>query len=267
MKSIQELFDVEKPVAFVTGSGAPRVGNAIAWRLARRGFRIVLHCNSSIANAEQTAAEMAAEGTEVLIVRGPIDDQVAVDQIFREIDQRFGRIDVLVNSAAIWSPKRFEDVTADDVRKNLEVNTLGTFIASQAAGLRMVDQTRGGVIVNIGDWAVVRPYVDYAAYFPSKGAIPTMTRSLAVELAQRNRFIRVNAILPGPVLLGSDVSTEVEEANRESTLLKRVGTAEHVAHAVEFLVENDFVTGICLNVDGGRAIYAGDPMQVDHRTD
>ncbi|WP_417736676.1 SDR family NAD(P)-dependent oxidoreductase [Rosistilla oblonga] len=267
MKSIQELFDVQRPVALVTGSGSPRVGNAIAWRLARRGFSIVLHCNTSIDHARTTAAEMTAEGTEVLIVQGAMDDADDVARMFQEIDDRFARIDVLVNSAAIWSPKRLEDVTADDVRKNLEVNTLGTFIAAQAAGLRMVRQSHGGAIVNIGDWAVVRPYVDYAAYFPSKGAIPAMTRSLALELAQRNRFVRVNAILPGPVLLGSEVSDEVEAANRESTLLKRVGTAEHVAHAVEFLIENDFVTGTCLNVDGGRAIYAGDPMQIEHRTD
>ncbi|MEZ6087477.1 MAG: SDR family oxidoreductase [Pirellulaceae bacterium] len=92
-----------------------------------------------------------------------------------------------------------------------------------------------------------------------------MTASLALELGQRNRNIRVNAILPGPVMLGEDVSDEVRKANEESTLLQRVGTAEHVAHAVWFLVENDFVTGVCLPVDGGRTIFAGDPMQVEHR--
>ena len=92
-----------------------------------------------------------------------------------------------------------------------------------------------------------------------------MTRSFALELGQRNPNIRVNAILPGPVLLGNDVPNHVREANEASTLLGRVGSPEHVAHGVQFLIENDFVTGICLPIDGGRTIYAGDPMQVEHR--
>lgn len=265
MKTLQQLFDSENPVAFVTGSGSRRVGNAIAKRLAARGFRIVLHYNRSADSAGQTAEELEADGAEVLVVQGAIENESDVQRMHHEIDDRFARLDVLVNSAAVWSPKRLEDVSAEDVRQYMEINTLGSFLMAQAAGRRMVQQATGGAIVNIGDWAIARPYMDHAAYFPSKGAIPAMTRSLAVELGERNRNIRVNAILPGPVMLGSDLSDDMVQANEASTLLKRVGSPEHVAHAVEFLVENDFVTGICLPVDGGRTIYAGDPMQVEHR--
>jgi len=109
-------------------------------------------------------------------------------------------------------------------------------------------------MVTLGDWAVERPYLGYAAYFPSKGAIPAMTRSLAVELARRNPAIRVNCILPGPVMLPPDLSSEERREAIAGTLVRREGRPEHVAHAVLFLVENDFVTGVCLPVDGGRTI-------------
>ena len=149
-------------------------------------------------------------------------------------------------------------MTAGDVRRHLEANTLGTFVCSQQAGLAMVRQPEGGCIVTVGDWAVARPYAGYAAYFPSKGAIPAMTRSLAVELGSRNPAVRVNCVLPGPVMLPPDLPEAERRAAIDATLVKREGRPEHVAHAVLFLVENDFVTGVCLPVDGGRTISLPD---------
>ncbi|QEG39816.1 SDR family NAD(P)-dependent oxidoreductase [Roseimaritima ulvae] len=277
MPTIPQLFAHPHPVALVTGSGAARVGNGIARHLAALGCRIVLHANSSIDEAEQTAIELREAGTETLIVQGDLnasegsaatagEPAVGVaERIVAETVTAFGRLDVLVNSAAIWSPKRLEDVTADDLRRYFEINTLGSFMAAKAAGLQMVEQPTGGVIINIGDWALVRPYLDHAAYFPSKGAIETMTRSLAVEFAERNRAVRVNCIHPGPVLLADDLSAEKRAAVTASTLVKRVGTPQHVAHAVQFLIENDFVTGAAIPVDGGRTIYADDGLQTHHR--
>lgn len=253
-------------VAFVTGSGAPRVGNAIIKHLAALGYRIALHAHTSIQNAEQTAAELRRSGSEVIILQGAINDAARVEGMIQEVVDSMGRIDVLVNSAAIWSPTRLEEVTADEVRHYFEVNTLGTFVAARAAGLQMTRQSSGGVIINIGDWALARPYLDHAAYFPSKGAVEAITRSLAVELAERNRCVRVNCIHPGPVLLSDDLSEQRRRAVQESTLLKRVGTPQHIAHAVQFLIENDFVTGVALPVDGGRTIYANDPLQTGLRT-
>jgi NAD(P)-dependent dehydrogenase (short-subunit alcohol dehydrogenase family) len=93
-----------------------------------------------------------------------------------------------------------------------------------------------------------------------------MTRSLAVELAQYNEAIRVNCIQPGPVLLADDVDDAKAKQIASSTLVGRVGKAENVAHAVQFLCENDFVNGICLPVDGGRSIFAPDGMQVGMNT-
>ena len=133
---------------------------------------------------------------------------------------------------------------------------LGTFLTCQHAGLAMVKQARGGCIVNVGDWADVRPYKDYAAYFPSKAAIPGLTRVFAVELGTRNPRVRVNAVLPGPVMLPPEVAGAEREAVIAGTLVKREGGPEHVARAVLHFVENDFVTGACLPVDGGRSVFA-----------
>jgi pteridine reductase len=161
----------------------------------------------------------------------------------------------LVNSAAVWDWKPLETVNASDVQRQFEVNTLGTFLCSQQAGLAMVRQESGGAIILIGDWAVVRPYPQFASYFVGKGSIETMTRSLAVELAMRNANIRVNAILPGPVMLDPSISAEKAKRISEECLLKRLGSAEDVSRAARFLAEQPFITGVCLPVDGGRSIY------------
>ena len=174
--------------------------------------------------------------------------------MFKQVVQAWGRLDVLVTAAAIYEPQRWEDVTVADLLRNFEVNTLGTFLCCQQAGRIMVDQPEGGAIVTIGDWATQRPYPDYLPYLISKGSIPTLTRALAVEMSLRNPAVRVNCVLPGPVLFPPDLSPEEREQAIAGTLVRREGQPEHVAHAVLFLVENDFVTGVCLPVDGGRTI-------------
>lgn len=240
-------------VALVTGAGR-RVGNVIACQLAARGYHLALHANTSLAEGEATATEIRAAGGEAIVVQADLRDEEAVRAMVARVLKHFGRIDALVNSAAIWKRKSLEQVTAADVREHFEINALGTFVCCQQVGLAMVGQSHGGAIVNLGDWAITRPYPDYAAYFPSKGAIPTLTRSLAVELARRNPRIRVNAVMPGPVLLAADLPAAERQASIDGTLVKREGRPEEIAHAVIFLLENEFVTGVCLNVDGGRAI-------------
>ncbi|TWT82416.1 Glucose 1-dehydrogenase 4 [Planctomycetes bacterium CA13] len=267
MQRLQEIFNTDSPVALITGSGSPRVGQTIASWLARQRCRIALHANTSIEKAEQAAAQMRTEyGVDVIITQGALGEDGTAEKIVDETAGHFGRIDVLVNSAAIWHPTKLEAVTADEVRRYFEINSLGSFLCAKAAGLRMVDQPSGGSIVNIGDWATARPYLDHAAYFPSKGAIEAMTRSLAVELGTRNPRVRVNCIQPGPVLLSEDMSELDQRRLAETMLLGRVGTPESIAHAVLFLCENDFVTGVCLPVDGGRTIYASDGVQMGMNT-
>jgi pteridine reductase len=267
MPSIQDVFQTPAPVALVTGSGSARVGRVVAEHLARLGCDIALHANTSVTAAETVAEQLRSNHKRRVIVTS---GSLLVDDTPRKLVQQtfdaFGRVDILVNCAAIWSPKRFEELSADDLREYFQINSIGSFLCAQQAGLLMVAQPTGGSIVNIGDWATGRPYLDHAAYFPSKGSIETMTRSLAVELAHRNSRIRVNCIQPGPVLLAAEASEATQARIAESTLLQRLGTPEHVAHAVQFLCENDFVTGVCLPVDGGRSIFASDGLQVGMNT-
>src|SRR4029078_13306255 len=133
------------------------------------------------------------------------------------------RLDVLGNCAAVYGAKRLEDVTAADVRHDFEAHLLGTILCTPTARLAMVGQPEGGCIVNFGDWALTRPYLNYAPYFASKGAIPALTRCLAVERGTRNPWVRVNCVLPGPVLFPTDMpEAERAEAIR-STLVKHEG--------------------------------------------
>ena len=243
-------------VALVTGSGKKRIGWHVADALSQRGYALAIHYNTSEVEAEEAAALFDQRGAEAITVQADLRDEIAVKAMIQHVLDRFGRIDVLVNCAAEWWSKKLEEVTAADVRYLFEVNTLGTFLCCQHAGLAMVKQAEGGNIITLGDWAIERPYPNYAAYFPSKGAIPTLTRTFAVELGTRNPKVRVNCIVPGPVMLPPDLSEAERNESIQGTLVKHEGKPENVAQAVLFLVENDFVTGACLPVDGGRTIFA-----------
>jgi len=241
-------------VALVTGSGKRRVGNAVARALAARGYAIALHYHTSAESAAETVAELQAAGAEATAFCADVADERSVAALFEQAMKRFGRLDALVTAAAVWEPQTLEEVTAADIRRQFEINTLGTFLCCRHAGRIMVAQPEGGAIVTIGDWACARPYAEYAAYFISKGSLPTMTRMLAIELARRNRRIRVNCILPGPVMVPEDISQPEVAGVVAATLLKRPGSPQNVADAAVFLIENDYVTGVCLPVDGGRTI-------------
>ncbi len=246
-----------RKVALVTGSGKRRVGNVVADALARRGFDIGLHYNRSAEEAEETAGRLRGYGVDAAAFQADVADEEQVRRLFVQAADRFGRLDVLVTAAAVWNPKPLDETTADDVRRQFDINALGTFLCCQQAGRIMAVQSEGGLIVTIGDWATARPYPGYAAYFPSKGSIPTITRVFAVELAEKNRNIRVNSILPGPVMLPDDLSQAEVAGAVAGTLLRRPGKPENVAQAVLFFLDCDYTTGVCLPVDGGRTIAEG----------
>jgi pteridine reductase len=245
-------------VALITGSGKRRLGWHVAEGLAARGYGLVIHYRSSAAEAADTVAEFRRRGVEALAVQADLADEKSTDALVASARDWFGRLDVLVNCAAIWERKPLEAITAEDVRRHFEVNALGTFLCSRAAGLAMAAQPDGGAIVTFGDWAVARPYRDYAAYFPSKGAVIALTRSLAVELAARNPRVRINCILPGPVMLPESLSEAERQQAVQATLVKHEGRPENIVQAVLHFIDNDFITGVCLPVDGGRTLYGGD---------
>jgi pteridine reductase len=245
-----------KRVVLVTGSGKKRVGWHVVQALAGRGFAVGVHYRTSAIDAVATVRDLHSRGVDAEAFKADLADESSVKDLIRSVLDRFGRLDLLVNCAAVYKAKRLEDVTAADVRHSFEANLLGTFLCAQHAGLAMVRQPDGGCIVNFGDWALARPYLNYASYFASKGAIPDLTRCLAVELGTRNPRVRVNCVLPGPVLFPPDMPEPERAEAIRSTLVQRAGQPENVAGAVLFFAENDFITGACLPVDGGRTIYA-----------
>ncbi|MGE3805953.1 MAG: SDR family NAD(P)-dependent oxidoreductase [Gemmataceae bacterium] len=244
-----------KRVALITGAGRRRIGQHVADALAERGYSIALHYHSSRADAEEAVRGYEARGLEAAAYQADIRDEGAVARMFEQALARFGRLDVLVNTAAVWDARKLEETDAAVVRHNFDTNVLGSFLCARAAGLAMVKQPEGGAIVNVGDWAEARPYLDYSAYFISKGAIPALTRSLAVELAARNPMVRVNCILPGPLMLPADLSEADKQNSIGTTLAQREGSPQHLAKAVLFFIDNDYVTGVSLPVDGGKTIY------------
>lgn len=244
------------PVVWVTGSGAKRVGRVVAEHFACQGYQVALHARKSLDELENAAQEISKLGGNCMCTSGDIRSSITMQHAVESIQGHFGRLDALVHCAAVWDWKSLEETTEQDVRDQFEINTLGSYNVAKAAGLAMVDQPSGGRIVLVGDWAVARPYRDFSAYFTGKGAIETLVRSMAVELASRNSNIHVNGILPGPVMLDPSVSDPRAQRIVESSLVKRLGRPEDVAQAAFFLATQSFITGVCLPVDGGRTIYA-----------
>jgi pteridine reductase len=244
-------------VALVTGSGKKRIGWHVAAALAERGYNVIVHYHTSAHEAEEAAATFRQHNIESVALQADLTDENAVNQMFQHILAHFGRLDAFVHCAGLWQGRKLEDVRAADVCRHFEVNVLSTFLCARAAGLVMVQQPEGGCVITLGDWAVVRPYSNYAAYFASKGAVTTLTRTLAVELGTRNPQVRVNCIEPGPVMMPPDLSAEERGEAIAATLVQREGKPEHVVRAVLALLDNDFITGVSLPVDGGRTIFAG----------
>jgi pteridine reductase len=218
-------------VALVTG-GEQGMGAAVVRALASRGYAVAIHAHGSLQEARVLADQLAAAGVPSLAVTANLRDEGPVRAMVQRVADHFGRIDAVVTCAAIRHAGPLEEVTADDLRTHFDINCVGAFVAAQEAGAFMVRQPEGGSIVTLADSAVDRPPTGSAAFFASQGAIPAMTRSLAVEFAAHNPRVRVNCVLADSL------------GNHE-------GVPEHVAHAVLFLLENQFVNGICLPVDGG----------------
>ncbi|MEK6872123.1 MAG: SDR family oxidoreductase [Nanoarchaeota archaeon] len=249
----------ENKVALITGSGAKRIGNHIAFALAEEGFDIAVHYNTSHEEAAETVNALKKKYTiNVAAYQANLTNEQEVKGLVQKVFDDFGSIDVLINTAAAYKKILFEKITGSDVLFFFKVNTLSTFLCSKYVGEKMIKQKEGGIIINFADWAIERPYVNYAAYFPSKGAIPTMTRSLAQELGKRNPRVRVNCISPGPMMLPPDMPKEEKEKAIAQTIVKREGSLKNISLAVIHFIENDFVTGQNLNVDGGRGIFSNE---------
>jgi 3-oxoacyl-[acyl-carrier protein] reductase len=243
----------QERVAIVTGS-ATGIGRAVAWQLAERGYAVTINYSRSKTEAEETAAGVRERGAEALVFPASVADDTAVRAMIERTRQEFGGIDVLVNNAATthFIPHDdLESLTAEIWDEILEVNLKGTFFASRAA-MPCLKQ-RKGCIVNIASVAGVAGSGSSIAYAASKGAVITLTKSLARAFAPD---VRVNAVAPGPVQTRwlADHQDMVEQAMK-LTPLKRPATADDIADVTLFLAcGTTLMTGQVLVADGGRTI-------------
>jgi pteridine reductase len=243
-------MELKGRVALVTGAGK-RVGRAIAMALAGRGATIAIHYRSSRTEAEEGVAQIAAQGGRAQAFVAELEKVGELEQMVATILATFGRIDVLVNSASIFYRKPIEELTEQDWDVNLDTNLKAPFFLAKFAGIAMRRQG-AGKIVNIGDWAGIRPYNNYLPYTVSKAGLIGLTRSLAKALAPQ---VQVNCIAVGPVMPPDDYDAEEIERLKQGTLTKTLGTPDDVARAVLYLCEgSDFTTGSTLMLDGGRLL-------------
>ena len=236
-------------VALVTG-GAKRVGQAIALELAAAGADVLVHYHSSDpASVADTLAAIRARGVRAEALPADLGEAAGVERLFAGLRQHFGRLDILVNSAALFQQRRLQQVSLADWDHTMAVNLRAPFLCTQAAArLMQAQQPPGGVIINILDRGVDGPWQAYAHHGVSKAALWALTQVSALELAPA---IRVNAVVPGPVLPSAGMSAERWRAVTQATPLGRAGSAEDVARAVSFLAGADYVTGEALRVNGG----------------
>jgi pteridine reductase len=227
----------------VTG-GAVRLGRAIVLALRERGAQVAFTYHSS----DAAAGALVASDPSLVALKCDVSSEADVDAVFAELDARFGRLDLLVNNAAIFERAPLADASLASWQRHLGVNLTGTFLCSQRAAARMTAQ--GGVIVNVGCPSGLRPWPNYLAYSVSKAGVLALTTALAKALAPS---VRVNAILPGPVLPPEDYDATQRRVAVERTLLKREGSSDDVVRAVLFAWDSDYTTGAFIPVDGGRS--------------
>ncbi len=243
-------MDLKGKVAIVTGAGR-RVGRIIATRLAERGATLAVHYRSSVSEANELVDEIARAGGQAQAFRADLESVSEIESMVSAVKQAFGRIDILVNCASVFYRKPLEELTERDWNLNLDTNLKAPFFLSKFAGLVMRSQG-AGKIINIGDWAAIRPYNNYLPYTVSKTGLLGLTRSLAKALAPE---VEVNCIAIGPVLPPDDYDQIETQKLVAGTLLKRLGSPEDVARAVLFFCEGtDFATGATLVLDGGRLL-------------
>lgn len=239
-------MDPKGKVALVTGGGH-RLGRAISLGLAGAGAHVVVHYNRSAGPAEETVSEARRLGVEALPAQADLTDPESALTIVEAARGRFGRVDILVHGASPFVRASLSDLTLKAWRQLMGVVVDSFFLLAQSLAPGMV-QRGEGAILTVLDRGAFEPWPDYLAHGVGKSALWALTRSLAEELAPE---VRVNSIVPGPVLPPPRYTQGQIDWVSKGTLLGRWGRPQDVVDAVLFLVRSDYVTGEALFVDGG----------------
>ena len=242
------------PLALVTGA-AHRLGRSFALHLARLGYAVALHYNTSATQSAQVADEISALGVPVFRLQADLRDEESILSMFRAIDTlqadpdpRVSDLAVLVNSAAVMPRGDARIVSVAEFDSTLSLNLRAPFLCAQYAYQRMVS---GGLIVNISDVAAQKTWTGFPAYTISKAGLDSLTRILARSFAP---LVRVNGIAPGLVLASENVPPEEWQRLLERLPLQRSALLDEIVVALEFLLKNEYITGQTIIVDGGYSL-------------
>jgi pteridine reductase len=233
-------------VALVTGAGH-RVGRAIAAALGADGAHVAVHYHGSAPAARETVQAIERAGGAATLFRADLRSADAAGALADDVGRTCGRLDVLVNSAAIMMRTPLDTVTPAQWDEVFALNLRAPFFLSVAAARAMGE--RGGAIVNISDHMGFESWPAFVPHAVSKAGIAAMTRALAGALAPR---VRVNAVAPGAVLAPEGWDSAAQARYSADTPLARIGTPDDVVAAVRYLISATYVTGETLFVDGGR---------------
>ncbi|MFH1922289.1 MAG: 3-oxoacyl-ACP reductase family protein [Planctomycetota bacterium] len=241
-------------VALVTG-GSRGLGRAVCLGLAAEGVKVAVNYRRDASKAEAVVAEIESNyGVEAMIVEGDVAKEADVLRMFRLAEERFSRVDILINNAAVCPTCQVKDLTLDEWTRTLQVNLTGTFLACREMIRRLLAAGRTGRIVNVSSAAAfLGSTTGHAPYDASKGGMVSLTVSLAREVAPNG--IAVNAVAPG--MMFTEMTEKALTANKEKYLaripLKRIGKVTEVADVIVFLASEraGYMTGATVDVSGG----------------
>ena len=244
---------LEGKVAIVTGA-SKGIGAGIAKDLATAGAKVAVNYASDKAGADKTVSEITANGGHAIAVQGSVTSTEDIARIFSQAKEAFGNIDIVVNNAGIYKFDAVQDVTAEEFDRQFHTNVLGP-IFTTAEALKHFPET-GGSIINISSVISTSPSPNAAVYASTKGALDTLTKTLALELAPKN--IRVNTVSPGiteteGTHTAGVIGSEFEAQLVATTPLGRLGQPQDIAGIVTFLASDDagWITGQRVNASGG----------------
>ena len=239
--------------AVVTGA-AKRVGAAIAEELAASGFDIVLHYRSSESEALATAERCRERGALVHLVKADLSQKSGCEGLVADVLSRWDDVDLLVNNASIFNPRRFEDIDDAEWERQHNINLRAPFRVSHGL-LSALRAGAGGVVVHLVDIGAEQPVNHHAAYSTSKAALSTLVKSMAVELAPQIRTVGVS---PGQVCWPLKYSDDKRARLTQRIPMARAGTPEEIAKLVRFLaVEGTYINGAVIPMDGGLSLRYG----------
>ena len=242
-------MNLKNRTVLVTGAGV-RLGQAIAVSLSQQGMRLALHYHQSLEGAKETLDLIGGDTKKHGCFQADLRQVSKIELLIQHIEEQLGQIDVLINNAADFFPTPIGEVRESEWDHLISLNLKAPFFLSQLVGSSMLKQGQGK-IVNIVDVAAERPWPQFLPYCASKAGLISLTKGLAKALAPA---VQVNAVAPGTMLPPPQSSLFSEDLAIERSLLKKMGHPDDIAKAVTYLLENDFVTGTVLPVDGGRML-------------